>query len=89
MLQTLLYSEIYQQIKSKIDEMKSGQGEMKETNESLVHRAVRQNNLKRLRLYKKIGASFHSFNLKGQTPQQLAQELGYTEIYNFLTKTDI
>ena len=84
MQQAQLDSEIFQQIKSKIKEMEKSQADIKETNESLVHRAVRQNNLIRLKLYRKLGASFHSFNLKGQTPQQLASELGYTKICNFL-----
>ena len=84
MQQAQLDSEIFQQIKSKIQEMKTTKADEKETNESLVHKDVRQNNLKRLKLYQKLGASFHSFNLKGQTPQQLASEQGFTEICNFL-----
>ena len=85
-LQQQRHSKIIQEIKSKIEEMNTAQTDIKETNESLVHRAVRQNNLKKLILYKKFGACFHSFNLRGQTPQELANEFGYTDVSNFLKR---
>ena len=47
-----------------------------ETNESLVHSAVRRNNFKKLRFYHRLGASLDTYNLKGKTPRDLAVELG-------------
>ena len=77
-------SKIIQEINMKIEEMKTVENVSKENNESLLHRAVRQNNLKRVKLYQKLGASFHSFNQNGQTPEELANELSHTEILSFL-----
>ncbi len=57
-----------------------------ETNESLVHTAVRKNDLKKVQFYNKIGAPLVSFNLMGQTPLELAQQLGFDNIEQFIEK---
>jgi ankyrin repeat protein len=67
-----------------IEEMKTNLPE--ETNESLVHAAVRKNDLKKIKFYHKIGAPLVSFNLMGQTPLELAQQLGFDEIEQFIEK---
>ena len=55
-----------------------------ETNESLVHAAVRKNSLKRLKLFYNLGASLESFNLTGQTPRDVAVELELHHIVQFI-----
>ena len=65
-----------------IEQLKNATPEEKNT--SLVHEAVLNNNLERLRLYHKIGAPLHSYNMKGQTPKDLAEELDYRDIAKFL-----
>ncbi len=67
-----------------IEELKTNLPE--ETNESLVHAAVRKNYLKKIKFYCKIGAPLVSFNLMGQTPLELAQRLGFEDIRNFIEK---
>ena len=51
---------------------------------SLVHEAVRANNLKKLRIFCKIGAPLNTYNRKGQSPLVLAEELGHGDIFKFL-----
>ena len=67
-----------------IEEMKTNLPD--ETNESLVHAAVRKNDLRKIQFYHRIGAPLVSFNLMGQTPLELAQRLGFDDIRNFIEK---
>ena len=55
-----------------------------ERKESWVHEAVPANNLTRLKNYHRIGAPMHSYNAKGQTPKDLAEELSFSDIVRFL-----
>ena len=73
--------EIIDQIKSKIEALKKIQ--VLDSNESPTHRVVRQNKVCKLKLFKILGASLNSFNLKGQTPRDVAIEKGFFEIIDF------
>ena len=75
-------STIVQKIIDVIDQLK--QRTPVETNESLVHSAVRNKDLKLLKLCYKRGASLQTFNLKDQTPRDLAVELGFHEIVQYI-----
>ena len=75
-------STIVQKIIDVIDQLK--QRTPVETNESLVHSAVRNKDLKLLNLCYKLGASLQTFNLKDQTPRDLAVELGFHEIVQYI-----
>jgi hypothetical protein len=55
-----------------------------ETNESLLHEAARKNNLGRLKLLHQLGAPFESFNMRGQRPRDVAEELGFNDIVKFI-----
>ena len=75
-------STIVQKIIDVIDQLK--QRTPVETNESLVHSSVRNKDLKLLKLCYKLGASLQTFNLKDQTPRDLAVELGFHEIVQYI-----
>ena len=75
-------STIVQKIIDVIEQLK--QRTPVETNESLVHSAVRKKDLKILKLYYKLGASLQTLNLKDQTPRDLAVELGFHEIVQYI-----
>jgi ankyrin repeat protein len=77
-------SDLLPEIWNLIEEMKTNLSE--ETNESLVHAAVRKNDLKKIQFYHRIGAPLVSFNLMGQTPLELAQRHGFDDIRNFMEK---
>ena len=75
-------SNMVAEILAKIEELKNEAPE--ENDESWVHEAARASDLTRLRLYHIIGAPMHSYNAKGQTPKDLAEELGFSDIVQFL-----
>ena len=75
-------STIVQEILNEAEQLK--QRTTMETNESLVHSAVRKKDLKILKLYSKLGASLQTLNLKDQTPRELAAELGFHEIVQYI-----
>ena len=75
-------SEDFLEIDKMIEEAKQNMPE--ETNESLVHKAVRENDLKKLKLYHKFGALLSWYNLKGQTPKDVAIEKGFVDIVKYI-----
>ena len=79
-------SEEFLEIEKMIKEAKQNIPE--ETNESLVHKAVRENDLKKLKLYHKFGALLSSYNSKGQTPKDVAIEKGFLDIVKYIELSD-
>jgi ankyrin repeat protein len=70
-------------ILNQMEEMKK---KHQETNESRVHIAARTNDLRKIQFYHKIGAPLESYNLNGETPLQVAKDLGFDHIRNFIEK---
>ena len=82
----ILDFQIKQKISFLIKEIGRKMDKFEETNESLLHRAVRQKSFFKLKIYKMFGANSDMFNLKRQTPRELAVQLKHQDIINFFDK---